>query len=87
MSISCTDDSISLNSIELLSFFFFFCKVAKVLDSKVFFGCELTHLGLINRYKREEVKIQAWESHQKRKAEMEMRRMEVFVLAILLPCL
>ncbi|CAA2996516.1 Hypothetical predicted protein [Olea europaea subsp. europaea] len=29
------------------------------------------------RYKREEVKIQAWENHQKRKAEMEMRRMEV----------
>lgn len=29
------------------------------------------------RYKREEVKIQAWENHEKRKAEMGMRRMEV----------
>lgn len=32
---------------------------------------------LIYRYKREEVKIQAWENHQKRKAEMEMRKVEV----------
>ena len=31
----------------------------------------------ICRYKREEVKIQAWENHEKRKAEMEMRKMEV----------
>ena len=29
------------------------------------------------RYKREEVKIQAWENHEKRKAEMEMKKMEV----------
>ncbi|KAL5569104.1 hypothetical protein UlMin_025679 [Ulmus minor] len=28
------------------------------------------------RYKREEVKIQAWENHEKRKAEMEMKKME-----------
>lgn len=32
---------------------------------------------MIGRYKREEVKIQAWENHEKRKAEMEMKRMEV----------
>ena len=31
------------------------------------------------RYKREEVKIQAWENHEKRKAEMEMRKMEVWL--------
>lgn len=29
------------------------------------------------RYKREEVKIQAWENHEKRKAEMQMKKMEV----------
>jgi len=29
------------------------------------------------RYKREEVKIQAWENHEKRKAEMEMKKMQV----------
>ncbi|KAI8526890.1 hypothetical protein RHMOL_Rhmol12G0034100 [Rhododendron molle] len=29
------------------------------------------------RFKQEEVKIQAWENHEKRKAEMEMRRTEV----------
>lgn len=29
------------------------------------------------RYKREEVKIQAWENHEKRKAEMEMKKIEV----------
>lgn len=28
------------------------------------------------RYKREEMKIQAWENHEKRKAEMEMKKME-----------
>lgn len=33
----------------------------------------------IYRYKREEVKIQAWENHEKRKAEMEMKRMEVLL--------
>ena len=31
------------------------------------------------RYKREEVKIQAWENHEKRKAEMEMKKMEVIL--------
>ncbi|XP_038986813.1 uncharacterized protein LOC103714759 isoform X2 [Phoenix dactylifera] len=31
------------------------------------------------RYKREEVNIQAWENHEKRKAEMEMRRMEIIL--------
>lgn len=29
------------------------------------------------RFKREEVKIQAWENHEKRKAEMEMKKIEV----------
>lgn len=32
---------------------------------------------LIGRFKQQEVKIQAWENHEKRKAEMEMKRMEV----------
>lgn len=36
----------------------------------------------IYRYKREEVKIQAWENHEKRKAEMEMKRMEVLLFRI-----
>ena len=35
---------------------------------------------VICRYKREEVKIQAWENHEKRKAEMEKRKMEVWLL-------
>jgi hypothetical protein len=35
--------------------------------------------GLGNRYKREEAKIQAWENHEKAKAEAEMRRIEVFL--------
>jgi len=29
------------------------------------------------RYKREEVKIQAWENHEKRKAETKMKKMQV----------
>jgi len=36
------------------------------------------------RFKREEVKIQAWENHQIRKAEMEMKKMEVQYLLGLL---
>ncbi|KAL2903591.1 Remorin 4.1 [Bienertia sinuspersici] len=32
------------------------------------------------RFKREEVKIQAWENHEKRKAEMEMKKLEVLHL-------
>ncbi|KAL5560439.1 hypothetical protein UlMin_036650 [Ulmus minor] len=32
---------------------------------------------MFDRYNREEVKIQAWENHDKRKAEMEMKKMEV----------
>lgn len=32
---------------------------------------------LSDRFKREEMKIEAWENHEKRKAEMEMKRMEV----------
>lgn len=35
----------------------------------------------ICRYKREEVKIQAWENHEKRKAEMEMKKMEVLIMS------
>ena len=30
------------------------------------------------RFKREEMKIQAWENHQKAKTEAEMRKIEVF---------
>ena len=30
------------------------------------------------RYKREEVKIQAWENHEKKKTELEMKRIEVW---------
>ncbi len=36
-----------------------------------------------NRYKREEAKIQAWENHEKAKAEAEMRRIEVFLFCYL----
>lgn len=32
----------------------------------------------IFRYKREEIRIQAWESQEKAKLEAEMRRIEVF---------
>lgn len=39
------------------------------------------------RYKREEVKIQAWENHEKTKAEMEMRRIEVGDVNLMLHCL
>lgn len=44
-----------------------------------------------DRYKREEAKIQAWENHEKAKAEAEMRRIEVNVLPLwplhyLVPC-
>lgn len=31
------------------------------------------------RFKREEAKIQAWENHEKAKAEAEMRRIEVTI--------
>lgn len=34
---------------------------------------------VISRFKREEAKIQAWENHEKAKAEAEMRRVEVKV--------
>jgi len=34
---------------------------------------------LFYRFKREEMKIQAWENHQIRKAEMEMKKMEVLL--------
>lgn len=33
------------------------------------------------RYKREEIKIEAWESRQKAKIEAEMRRIEVFQIS------
>lgn len=39
----------------------------------------ITH---ILRYKREEIKLQAWESQQKAKLEAEMRRIEVFKIII-----
>nr|DAD34307.1 TPA_asm: hypothetical protein HUJ06_004947 [Nelumbo nucifera] len=38
----------------------------------------------IARYKREDVRIQAWENHEKRKAEKHTRRMEVFPTLILI---
>jgi hypothetical protein len=37
------------------------------------------------RYKREEVKIQAWENHEKRKAEMEMKKIEVWLAFLFRP--
>lgn len=36
--------------------------------------------GTLFRFKREEAKIQAWENHEKAKAEAEMRRIEVTYL-------
>lgn len=38
---------------------------------------EKTELKAFIRFKREEIKIQAWENHQKAKTEAEMRRVEV----------
>jgi len=38
----------------------------------------------ICRFKREEIKIQAWESQEKAKLEAEMRRTEVIVLHMML---
>lgn len=35
--------------------------------------------GKMFRFKREEAKIQAWENHEKAKAEAEMRRIEVTI--------
>jgi len=35
--------------------------------------------GKLFRFKREEAKIQAWENHEKAKAEAEMRRIEVTI--------
>lgn len=35
--------------------------------------------GTLFRFKREEAKIQAWENHEKAKAEAEMRRIEVTI--------
>lgn len=39
---------------------------------------------MISRFKREEMKIQAWENHQKAKTEAEMRRVEVCAYYLIL---
>lgn len=45
--------------------------------------CPLTN-GCDYRFQREEAKIQAWENHEKAKAEAEMRRIEVSIQVLLL---
>ncbi|KAL2547178.1 Remorin family protein [Forsythia ovata] len=47
------------------------------LETRAMAWDEAERAKYMARYKGEEVKIQAWENHQKRIAEMEMRRMEV----------
>ncbi|CAI9093256.1 OLC1v1028719C2 [Oldenlandia corymbosa var. corymbosa] len=47
------------------------------LETRAMAWDEAERAKYLARYKREEMKIQAWENHQKRKAEMSMRRMEV----------
>ncbi|XP_062149830.1 remorin 4.1 [Alnus glutinosa] len=47
------------------------------LESRAVAWDEAERAKYTARYKREEVKIQAWENHEIRKAEMEMKRMEV----------
>nr|XP_048318103.1 uncharacterized protein LOC107428359 isoform X2 [Ziziphus jujuba var. spinosa] len=46
------------------------------LETRAIAWDEAERAKYMARYKREEVKIQAWENHEKRKAEMEMRKME-----------
>jgi hypothetical protein len=39
-------------------------------------------LGILNvRYKREDVKIQAWENHEKRKADTEMKKVQASLIS------
>ncbi|RZC12461.1 Remorin 4.1 isoform F [Glycine soja] len=47
------------------------------LESRAMAWDEAERAKFMARFKREEVKIQAWENHQIRKAEMEMKKMEV----------
>ncbi|KAJ1392460.1 Remorin, C-terminal [Sesbania bispinosa] len=47
------------------------------LESRAMAWDEAERAKYMARFKREEVKIQAWENHQIRKAEMEMKKMEV----------
>ncbi|KAJ7957598.1 Remorin family protein [Quillaja saponaria] len=47
------------------------------LESRAVAWDEAERAKYMARFKREEMKIQAWENHEKRKAEMEMRKMEV----------
>ncbi|XP_061360787.1 uncharacterized protein At3g61260 [Gastrolobium bilobum] len=47
------------------------------LESRAMAWEEAERAKYMARFKREEVKIQAWENHQIRKAEMEMKKMEV----------
>nr|XP_043613132.1 uncharacterized protein LOC122585101 isoform X2 [Erigeron canadensis] len=49
------------------------------LETRAMAWDEAERAKYMARYKREEVKIQAWENHEKRKAEMEMKRMEEIV--------
>ncbi|KAL5569102.1 hypothetical protein UlMin_025677 [Ulmus minor] len=46
------------------------------LETRAVAWTRLSGAKYMARYKREEVKIQAWENHEKRKAEMEMKKME-----------
>ncbi|TKW00543.1 hypothetical protein SEVIR_8G117100v4 [Setaria viridis] len=50
---------------------------ANSLESRAVAWDEAERAKFTARYKREEVKIQAWENHEKRKAEMEMKKMQM----------
>ncbi|KAG8365937.1 hypothetical protein BUALT_Bualt17G0023900 [Buddleja alternifolia] len=52
-------------------------KMMNPLESRAVAWDEAERAKYTARYKREEVKIQAWENHQKRRAEMDMRKIEV----------
>lgn len=41
--------------------------------------CVCNFFLVVVRYKREEVKIQAWQNHQMKKAEMDNRKVEVLI--------
>ncbi|KNA16156.1 hypothetical protein SOVF_091920 [Spinacia oleracea] len=52
-------------------------KKVSPLENRALAWDEAERAKYMARYKREEVKIQAWENHEKRKAEMEMKKLEV----------
>uniref|UniRef100_A0ACD5ZY51 Uncharacterized protein n=1 Tax=Avena sativa TaxID=4498 RepID=A0ACD5ZY51_AVESA len=58
---------------------------ASTLESRAAAWDEAERAKFTARYKRQEVKIQAWENHEKRKAEMEMKKIEVWLASLFRP--